>query len=62
MAGFQKDPIPYDYIVIGLGGHGSAALAALAKEEPSARILGIEQYDIAHGKGLQCFKDSISGA
>ena len=39
----------YDAIVIGLGGMGSATLFELAKR--GKRVLGIEQYDIAHDKG-----------
>jgi glycine/D-amino acid oxidase-like deaminating enzyme len=40
-----------DYLVVGLGGHGSATLAALAKAKPDAKILGIERFDPAHGFG-----------
>ena len=39
----------YDAIVIGLGGMGSAALFELAKR--GKRVLGIEQFDIAHDMG-----------
>lgn len=39
----------YDAIVIGLGGMGSAALYQLAQR--SKRVLGIEQFGIAHDKG-----------
>ena len=39
----------YDCIVIGAGGIGSAALYSLAKR--GARVLGLEQYGIAHDKG-----------
>jgi len=47
MANFE----PYDYIVVGLGGHGSATLAQLAEAFPDNKILGIEQFTIAHGFG-----------
>ncbi len=39
----------YDAIVIGLGGMGSAALFHLARR--GARVLGLEQFDIAHDRG-----------
>ena len=39
----------YDTIVIGLGGMGSAALYQLAQR--GKRVLGIEQFGIAHDKG-----------
>ena len=39
----------YDAIVIGLGGMGSAALYQLAQR--GKRVLGIEQFGIAHEKG-----------
>ena len=39
----------YDAIVIGLGGMGSATLYQLAKR--GKRVLGIEQFGIAHDKG-----------
>ena len=39
----------YDAIVIGLGGMGSAALYKLAQRDK--RVLGIEQFGIAHDKG-----------
>ncbi len=39
----------YDEIVIGLGGMGSAALYQLAQR--GKRVLGIEQFSIAHDKG-----------
>jgi len=41
----------YDYVVIGLGGHGSATLAQLAQSFPESKILGIEQFTAAHGFG-----------
>ncbi len=51
MAEFTASENVYDVIVVGLGGHGSATLAALAKESPSLRILGIEQFNVAHANG-----------
>ena len=39
----------YDAIVIGLGGMGSAALYQLAQR--GKRVLGIEQFEIAHDQG-----------
>ncbi len=39
----------YDAIVIGLGGMGSAALFHLARR--GVRVLGVEQFDIAHDRG-----------
>ena len=39
----------YDCIVIGVGGMGSAALYHLAKR--GLRVVGIEQFDIAHDRG-----------
>ena len=42
-------PQHYDAIVIGLGGMGSAALCQLAQR--GKRVLGIEQFSIAHDKG-----------
>jgi sarcosine oxidase len=39
----------YDAIVIGLGGMGSAALFHLARR--GARVLGLEQFGIAHDRG-----------
>ncbi len=39
----------YDTIVVGLGGMGSATLYQLAKR--GRRVLGIEQFDIAHDMG-----------
>jgi hypothetical protein len=41
----------FDYIVVGLGGHGSATISHLAVNNPTARILGIEQFQPAHGNG-----------
>jgi len=40
---------PFDAIVIGLGGMGSAAAAHLASR--GQRVLGIEQYQVAHAHG-----------
>jgi sarcosine oxidase len=39
----------HDAIVLGLGGMGSAALCHLARR--GARVLGIEQFDVAHDRG-----------
>jgi sarcosine oxidase len=39
----------YDAIVIGLGGMGTAALAALARR--GRRVLGLEQFRIGHNQG-----------
>ena len=39
----------YDAIVVGLGGMGSAALYHLAKR--GLKVLGIEQFGIAHDRG-----------
>jgi len=41
--------MPIDTIVIGLGGMGSAALYHLARR--GQRVLGIEQFSIAHDRG-----------
>lgn len=51
MASFTDNPdIPfYDVIVVGLGGHGSASLAHIAKS--GKKVLGIERFNIAHDKG-----------
>ena len=40
----------YDCIVIGLGGHGSATIAELAKR--GQKVLGIEQFHRIHEKGM----------
>ena len=40
---------PYDVIVIGLGGMGSAAAYHLARR--GARVLGLEQFDVPHARG-----------
>lgn len=42
-------PPPYDAIVIGVGGMGSAAVYHLAKS--GARVLGLERFDIPHTFG-----------
>src|SRR5437660_3380823 len=39
----------YDAIVLGLGGMGSAAAAALARR--GRRVLGLEQFDLVHDRG-----------
>lgn len=40
---------PYDVIVLGLGGMGSAALSQLARR--GQRVLGIEQFPLVHERG-----------
>jgi len=40
----------YDYIVLGLGGLGSAAAYWLARRA-GADVLGIEQFELGHGRG-----------
>jgi len=42
-------PKPFDVIVLGLGAMGSAAAYALAQR--GVRVLGLEQFDIAHDRG-----------
>lgn len=42
-------PHPYDVIVVGVGGMGSAALCHLARR--GARVLGLEQFEIPHDLG-----------
>lgn len=42
-------PTPYDAIVIGVGGMGSAAVYELAKS--GARVLGLERFDVPHTFG-----------
>lgn len=42
-------PEPYDVIVLGLGGMGSAAAYQLAQRR--RRVLGLERYTPAHDKG-----------
>lgn len=39
----------FDVVVIGLGGHGSAALYNLAKS--GLRVLGVERFSISHTLG-----------
>lgn len=50
MTTFASDDI-YDAIVVGIGGHGSAALAHLAQALPGGRVLGIERFDLTHAFG-----------
>lgn len=40
----------YDYIVLGLGGIGSAAAYWLSRR-PGARVLGLEQFELGHVRG-----------
>ena len=40
---------PYDAIVIGVGGMGSATAYHLAKS--GARVLGLERFDVPHSVG-----------
>ena len=40
---------PYDVIIIGLGGMGSAAAWQLARR--GARVLGLEQFAFSHDRG-----------
>jgi sarcosine oxidase len=40
----------YDAIVVGLGGIGSAAAYRLARRR-GARVLGLEQFELGHGRG-----------
>lgn len=42
-------PTPYDVIVLGLGGFGSAACAHLAQR--NVRVLGIDQFPLGHQRG-----------
>lgn len=39
----------YDCIVVGIGGHGSAVVAELAKA--GQKVLGIEQFKAVHANG-----------
>jgi monomeric sarcosine oxidase len=41
--------VPYERIVVGVGGVGSAALYHLARQ--GVRVLGIEQFGVAHDRG-----------
>ncbi len=45
----MPDKQPYDAIVLGVGGIGSAALYQLALR--GASVLGIERFDVAHSRG-----------
>lgn len=48
----EKSNEVYEAIVVGLGGHGSAALAHLARSRhKDAKILGIEQFQRTHKLG-----------
>jgi len=46
---FKNTVVNYDVIVIGVGGVGSAAIYQLALR--GARVLGIEQFGVAHDRG-----------
>lgn len=46
----MEDPRVYDCIVVGIGGHGSASLAYLAKS--GLKVLGLEQFKPVHKHGL----------
>lgn len=39
----------YDCIVVGIGAHGSASLASLAKD--GLKVLGLEQFKPVHNHG-----------
>lgn len=45
----MRSDTPYDVIVVGIGGMGSAAAWQLAKR--GQRVLGLERYDIPHAMG-----------
>src|SRR3990170_3679772 len=47
----------YDAIVVGLGAHGSATVAELARR--GARVLGLERFDRGHAKGSFVGKSRI---
>ncbi|MGH2377380.1 MAG: N-methyl-L-tryptophan oxidase [Candidatus Limnocylindria bacterium] len=47
----------YDAVVVGLGAHGSAAVAELARR--GARVLGIERFERGHAKGSFVGKSRI---
>jgi sarcosine oxidase len=49
---------PWDVIVVGLGGHGSAAFANLAGRE-NLKVLGIEKFNPAHNQGSSHGKSRI---
>lgn len=51
MASFEDSAPLYDAIVVGLGGHGSAALAHLSSAMSGGKVLGIERFEPAHGFG-----------
>ena len=42
-------PGPYDVIVVGVGGMGSAACYQLARR--GVRVLGLEKFEIGHTMG-----------
>ena len=42
-------PLPYDAIVIGVGGMGSATVYHLARN--GARVLGLERFEVPHSYG-----------
>lgn len=46
---FLDDAQIYDCIVVGIGGHGSAIVANLAKS--GQKVLGLEQFSPVHNKG-----------
>lgn len=46
---FLDDVQIYDCIVVGIGGHGSAIVANLAKS--GLKVLGLEQFSPVHNKG-----------
>lgn len=47
----------YDCIVVGVGAHGSAALAHLAKN--GSKVLGLEQFRPVHNQGSQDYAGSV---
>lgn len=47
--GTDRSAHRFDAIVVGVGGHGSAALYHLAKR--GQRVLGLEKFTIAHANG-----------
>ncbi|SDA24042.1 sarcosine oxidase [Methylobacterium sp. UNC378MF] len=49
MQAAMRSDTPYDVIVVGIGGMGSAAAWQLAKR--GQRVLGLERYDIPHAMG-----------
>ena len=46
----RSDQRDYEYIVLGLGGFGSAAAYWLAREA-GAEVLGLEQFELGHVRG-----------